>query len=143
MRASTRVPEPPVAPITNGADWATPTLATANAAEQYPSAQLPMSIKNGRAIVFPVWGEKHIALAADCIRESRLPDYPILLLTDETTVTKKLPAKIDIVRCQCRLSGKARKLELFASLPDQIETLMLIDADTRVLEDVSLGFEKA
>ena len=36
MRAITRVPEPPVAPITNGAKLATPTLATANADEQYP-----------------------------------------------------------------------------------------------------------
>src|SRR5438874_11498484 len=37
MRAITRVPEPPVAPITNGAEWTTPTLATAKAAEQYPA----------------------------------------------------------------------------------------------------------
>ena len=102
-----------------------------------------MSIQTSRAIVFPVWGEKHIALAAGCIRESRLPDYPIFLLTDESTAAKELPEKIDIVRRECRLSGKARKLELFASLPDQVETFLVIDADTRVLEDVSLGFEKA
>ena len=38
MRAITRVPEPPVAPITNGTELATPTLATAKAGEQYPSA---------------------------------------------------------------------------------------------------------
>ena len=37
MRAITRVPEPPVAPITNGAKLATPTLATAKAGEQYPA----------------------------------------------------------------------------------------------------------
>jgi hypothetical protein len=102
-----------------------------------------MSIQNSRAIVFPAWGEKHVALVADCIRESSLPDYPVFLMTDESTAVKKLPAKIDIVRRECRLSGKARKLDLFAALPDQFETLLLIDADTRVLEDVSLGFEKA
>ena len=33
----TRVPEPPVAPITNGTELATPTLATAKAGEQYPA----------------------------------------------------------------------------------------------------------
>lgn len=37
MRAITRVPEPPVAPITNGAKLATPTLATVKAGEQYPA----------------------------------------------------------------------------------------------------------
>lgn len=100
-------------------------------------------MKNKRAIVFPAWGEKHIALVADCIRQSQLPDYPIFLLTDESTATKALPAEIDIVRRECRLSGKARKLELFASLPDQFESVLLIDADTRVIDDISLGFEKA
>jgi hypothetical protein len=101
------------------------------------------SMKNKRAILFPAWGAKHVALVADCIRESKLPDYPTFLLTDESTSTKNLPAKIDIVRRACRLSGKARKLELFAALPDQFETVLLIDADTRVIDDVSLGFEKA
>jgi hypothetical protein len=37
MRAITRVPEPPVAPITRGAGLATPTLATTKAGEQYPA----------------------------------------------------------------------------------------------------------
>ncbi len=36
MRAITRVPEPPVAPMTNGGEWVTPTLATAKPDEQYP-----------------------------------------------------------------------------------------------------------
>src|SRR5207244_12029532 len=40
-------------------------------------------------------------------------------------------------------SGKARKTEFFLCLPEQIETALLLDADTRVIGDVSLGFEKA
>jgi hypothetical protein len=102
-----------------------------------------ISMKNKGAIVFPAWGEKHIALVADCIRESRFPDYPMFLLTDDSTATNKLSAKIDIVRHECRLSGKARKLELFAALPNELENVLLIDADTRVIDDISLGFEKA
>jgi hypothetical protein len=67
----------------------------------------------------------------------------MFLLTDDSTATNKLSAKIDIVRHECRLSGKARKLELFAALPNELENVLLIDADTRVIDDISLGFEKA
>ncbi len=100
-------------------------------------------MKTKRAIVFPGWGEKHIALVAECIRESRLPDCPLFLMTDETSKVEGLPASVQVLRRACRLSGKARKLELFASLPNEIETALLLDADTRVIDDISLGFEKA
>src|SRR5207302_7138013 len=46
-------------------------------------------------------------------------------------------------RHDSQLSGKARKTEFFLCLPEQIETALLLDADTRVIGDVSLGFEKA
>jgi hypothetical protein len=100
-------------------------------------------MKNERAIVFIAWGEKHLTLITDCIRDSRLPDYPILLLTDETTPANALPKNVDLIRLKSKLSGKARKTEFFNQLPQQIETALLLDADTRVIDDVSLGFEKA
>lgn len=100
-------------------------------------------MKNKRAIVFVAWGDKHIKLAADSIRESRLPDYPIVLLTDDTTEVKDLPKDVDLVRRDSKLSGKARKTEFFNRLPAHIETALFLDADTRVIDEVSLGFEKA
>ncbi len=100
-------------------------------------------MKNKRAIVFVAWGEKHIQLVADCIQESRLPDYPIFLATDTSTKIEGLPKNVDLVRCDSKLSGKARKTEFFNRLPDEVQTVLLLDADTRVIDDVSLGFEKA
>ena len=98
---------------------------------------------NNRAIVFLAWGAKHIQLIAECIRESRLPDYPRFLITDEATQMKGLPKDVKVVRRNSKLSGKARKTEFFNQLPDQIQTALLLDADTRVIDDISLGFEKA
>jgi len=100
-------------------------------------------MKNKRAIVFIAWGDKHIELVTACIRESRLPDYPIFLMTDETTRVQGLPKNVELIRRASKLSGKARKTEFFNQLPGQIETALLLDADTRVIDDVSLGFEKA
>jgi hypothetical protein len=102
-----------------------------------------MSMKNNRAIVFLSWGAKHIQFVADCIRESRLPDYPLFLMTDDTTPVDGLPESVEVIRRKCHLSGKARKTEFFPHLPEQIQTALLLDADTRVIDDISLGFEKA
>lgn len=100
-------------------------------------------MKNKRAIVFLAWGDKHIQLVADCLRESRLPDHPVILMTDEATKVQGLSNDVDVVRCQSKLSGKARKTEFFNRIPQEIETVLLLDADTRVIDDVALGFEKA
>jgi len=101
------------------------------------------SMKNKRAIVFLAWGPQHIQLVADCIRESRLPDYPLFLMTDETTKIDNFPKNVEVVRLDSKLSGKARKTEFFNRTPEQIETVLLLDADTRVIDDVSLGFDQA
>jgi len=64
-------------------------------------------------------------------------------MTDATTEVSALPAGIEVVRRDCQLSGKAKKTEFFTCLPKQIETALFLDADTRVIDDISLGFEKA
>jgi hypothetical protein len=102
-----------------------------------------MSMNNHRAIVFFAWGAKHISLVANCVRESQLPPYPMFVMTDATTDVGGLPAGIEVVRRDSQLSGKARKTEFFTALPKEIEVALLLDADTRVIDDVSLGFEKA
>ncbi len=99
--------------------------------------------KINRAIVFPAWGTEYVDRVASCIRESQLPPYPIFMITDAATDVGALPAGVEVVRRDCKLSGKVRKAELFAHVPEKIETALLLDADTRVIGDLSLGFEKA
>jgi len=100
-------------------------------------------VNTGRAIVFFAWGAEYVDRVASCIRESRLPEYPVFLITDSATNVSGLSANITVVPHDCELSGKARKTELFTCLPEQIQTALILDADTRVIDDVSLGFEKA
>src|SRR5256886_13954647 len=102
-----------------------------------------MSTKSNRAIVLPAWGTEWIDRVGSCIRESQLPPYPMFLMTDATTDVTALPAGVEVIRRDCELSGKARKTEFFPFLPEQIETALFLDADTRVIDDISLGFEKA
>ena len=100
-------------------------------------------MKSSRAIVFFAWGAEYSDRVACCIRESQLPDYPLFMITDAATDVGGLPRNIEVVRRDCQLAGKARKTELLTCLPEKIETALLLDADTRVIDDVSLGFEKA
>jgi len=99
--------------------------------------------KINRAIVFPAWGAEWVDRVTSCIRESQLPPYPIFMITDAATDVGSLPAGIEVIRRDCHLSGKARKTEFFPCLPEEIETALFLDADTRVIGDISLGFEKA
>ncbi|HST29846.1 MAG TPA: hypothetical protein VLK27_03285 [Chthoniobacterales bacterium] len=100
-------------------------------------------MNSNRAIVFFAWGPDWIKRVADCIRESRLPDYPVFVITDTETDTAALPKNVEAVRLAFELSGKARKAEFFVRLSQKIGTALFIDADTRVIDDISLGFEKA
>lgn len=93
--------------------------------------------------MFFAWGADWIGRVAACIRESKLPDYPVFVVTDTTTDTKSLPANVEVVRLVFQLSGKARKAEFFVRSPEEIGTALFIDADTRVVDDISLGFDKA
>ncbi len=99
--------------------------------------------KINRAIVFPAWGAEWVDRVSSCIRESQLPEYPLFVVTDATTNVDGLPREVVVVRRDCQLSGKARKTEFFNCLPDEIETALFLDADTRVIGDISFGFEKA
>lgn len=96
-----------------------------------------------RVILFVAWGGDHVALVAQCLAESRLPEYPVIVVTDATTKTDTLPPEVEVLRRDFALPGKQRKLEAFMSLPGSIGTVLFLDVDTRVLADISLGFDKA
>src|SRR5689334_3764555 len=72
-----------------------------------------------------------------------MPDYPVFVVTDNATDTSALSKNVEIIRLVFGLLGKARKAEFFVRLPEKIGTALFIDADTRVVDDISLGFEKA
>ena len=96
-----------------------------------------------RTVVFIAWGQRYVEAVRSCIAESRLPDYPIVVMTDLESDTAALPAGVSVVRHDFQFRGKERKLEAFAALPPDLETALFLDTDTRVLDDISLGFEKA
>src|SRR5437773_11334773 len=87
-----------------------------------------MSMKNNHAIIFFGWGPKYIDLVTHCVRESRLPPYPIFLITDTATDIGGLPAGLEVVRDGSQLWGEARKIEVFLCLPEQIERVLPLGA---------------
>jgi hypothetical protein len=107
------------------------------------SANDPVPSGSSRTIVFLTWGEAAIESVARCLRESTLPDYPIVVVTDAETRTDTLPDKVSVVRTDFRFSGKVRKSELLTALPDGLETVLFLDVDTVVMRDISLGFDMA
>lgn len=95
------------------------------------------------ALVYMAYGEKFVRAAVASATESRLPDIPIYLLTDQTTPLGDLPDNIQPVRTEFEFGGKLAKVELMRSLPENLDIVLFLDVDTRVLGDISLGFEKA
>jgi nucleotide-diphospho-sugar transferase len=96
-----------------------------------------------RGIVFMAWGERYVGEVHRCIHESVLPDYPLFLLTDEITPVDIPLDNLTVIRESYSLEGKIRKCELIDYLPEGFDSLLLLDSDTLVLEDISLGFDQA
>lgn len=99
-----------------------------------------------KAIVFVAWGAGHVRAVFERCDWRRLNGAAILLITDrETPVPKPPPGcpQIHVQRQEFTLPGLCRKAEVFESLPTEFESFLFLDTDTCVVDDVSLGFEKA
>lgn len=99
-----------------------------------------------RGIVFLAWGDSFVAEMRKCIQESQLPDYPIFLITDESTHVEPFTDRLRVVRTRFKLhghKGHAKKCELVKHLPEGYDSMLFLDVDTRILGDISLGFDKA
>lgn len=96
-----------------------------------------------RVVLFIAWGDRYVEDVRRCIDESRLPDAPIVLITDGESDTRGVAAHATVIRHRFELSGKDRKTEALAALPESLETVLFLDTDTRVIGDVSLGFDQA
>ena len=97
---------------------------------------------NKSAVVFLAWGEKYINEVNHCIDSSHSIDqYDLFIVTDQTTEISN--PKLNIIRADFETDGLLRKTELINYLPEGYNVFLFLDSDTVVLEDISLGFEKA
>jgi hypothetical protein len=96
-----------------------------------------------RAILFVAWGDEYVNEINQCIEQPGFPDYPIYLLTDKITSIQNLEHLSKVIRIDFELDWKTRKAEMVRCFPEQEHTLLFLDTDTRLLGDISLGFDMA
>ena len=98
-----------------------------------------------RAIVYVAWGEAHIREAVASARTAGIMKTDRVLVTD-TASRRHVPRDAPFERTiehTFRLPGQLAKTEFVALLPREYESFLLLDSDTSILMDVSLGFDKA
>lgn len=100
---------------------------------------------NKHAIVFLAWGKKYVTEVESCIRRSKaIEGYDIVLITDLATDLDGLQHRFtEVIRASFETEGLLRKAELVKFLPEKYDVYLFLDSDTVVIEDISLGFEKA
>lgn len=98
-----------------------------------------------QAVIFLAWGEKYIKEVKFCIEQSKaIRDFECILITDTETDLQNLPSGFtEVIRAPFESEGLIRKAELIKFLPDNYDIFLFLDSDTVVIEDISLGFEKA
>ena len=97
------------------------------------------------AVIFLAWGEKYIKEVEVCIRRSKgIQPYDHILITDVQTDVSRLDCKFsEVIRAPFETEGLLRKTEMLKYLPGRYDSFLYLDSDTIVLDDISLGFEKA
>jgi hypothetical protein len=96
------------------------------------------------AVIFLAWGEPCINEAFSCIRESRLPDVRLFLITDrQTQVPTCHDVDLGVIRADFQQNGLLRKTEIGDFIPSGFDAYLFLDCETRVLGDILLGFQKA
>ena len=94
------------------------------------------------AVIFLAWGEKYLQEVESCINfSSEIQKYDIYIITDKDTQVKSNSLKV--IRAAFKTNNLLRKTELIDYLPANYNTYLFLDSDTRVIGDISLGFEKA
>jgi hypothetical protein len=98
------------------------------------------------SVIFLAWGDRFIQEVNHCILKSNdyLSNYDLILITDQDTDTKQLDAIITkTIRADFKEEGLLRKTELHRYIPSSYDAYLFLDSDTIVINDISLGFEKA
>jgi hypothetical protein len=98
-----------------------------------------------RAIVWLCWGERFINEAIDSARSAAAIEADRILITDAAGAhyAKDNPAFTSIVRTHLVHANNLEKSRLIELLPDGYDTFLFLDTDTKIIGDVTFGFEKA
>jgi hypothetical protein len=98
-----------------------------------------------RAIVWFCWGERFIGEAMDSARSAMAIEADRILITDAEGATHAggNPAFTSIIQTRLIHVNNLDKSRLIDLLPDGYDTFLFLDTDTKIVGDVSLGFEKA
>jgi hypothetical protein len=97
-----------------------------------------------RAIIYLVWGEQFIRQVVASIASIQIVHcYPVFIITDKHTSIDCDLLNVNVIRVDFKLNGYLRKCEMINHLPPNYDSYLFLDSDTIVLEDISLGFEKA
>jgi hypothetical protein len=98
-----------------------------------------------RAIVWFCWGERFISEAIDSARSAAAIEADRVLITDAegATYAKGNPAFTSIIHTRLIHANNLDKSRLIDLLPVGYDTFLFLDTDTKIVGDVSLGFEKA
>jgi hypothetical protein len=101
---------------------------------------------NPYAIVFLAWGEPFLQEVHLCLKQSEkfISGLDTILITDRDSSTGELEGLMSqVIRVDFKQTGLLRKTELHEYLPDTYAGFLLLDSDTIVIGDLSLGFRKA
>ena len=95
-----------------------------------------------RAIVFIAWGDHYIDEIKQCLSSSITLDYDKFLITEKKYDNIELPGT-QVLGVNFQSQGFIRKTELIQYLPKGYDSYLFLDSDTRVLGDITFGFENA
>ncbi len=98
-----------------------------------------------RAIVYCGWGQIWVDELRHHFQYSLLPDFPKIFIgpPKELDEIGNFVSDAFLVEHVYRTNSLLRKTEFYEQLPDKFNSYVFLDSDTIVLDDISLGFEKA
>jgi hypothetical protein len=102
------------------------------------------ALKN-RAIVWVCWGEAYVLQARESARTTLSLGIDRLLITDAETARFLAGDKVftAIIRTEFPHGNNLDKSRVTDLIPGGYDTILYLDTDTRVIGDISLGFDKA
>ncbi len=99
-------------------------------------------MKKNRAVVFLAWGDHYLNEIANSLHNSKLAEYDKYLLTEHTFADREF-AGVKVIGVDFKSQGFIRKSEMLDFVPEGYDSYIFLDSDTKVIGDVSFGFEKA
>ena len=98
-----------------------------------------------KAIVWLCWGERFVREAAESARSTAAIEADRILIADAAgaAYARDNAAFTSVIAIELEHRNNLEKSRLIDLLPDGYDTFLFLDTDTKIVGDVSLGFEKA